>query len=218
MALPLPQCVAEDITAYAVRVYRGHPPIFAAGNDSGNIGIYLGNALILTAAHVAGSPSDILPITIMAEGHSVAAHFVKAGEFDDIDISLLSIDPSTLTPELRALSALKLCIAHPVPGQQVIVVDPLHVAVSSIIDRQRLPSGIPEKFDSLIGDVDITGNSGSGVFDADRGCLLGIISRRIDWITRDTNGEKHRQGLAKYFVSADQIRLFVGDSLAGTSQ
>jgi len=39
---------------------------------------------------------------------------------------------------------------------------------------ERLPINV-RKFNTVIADVATTGNSGSGVFDADRRCLLGIM-------------------------------------------
>jgi hypothetical protein len=52
----------------------------------------------------------------------------------------------------------------------------------------------------LIADVASTGNSGSGVFDQTRKCLLGIMSRKFVSDGRD---------IAKYFVPANEIREFL---------
>jgi hypothetical protein len=60
------------------------------------------------------------------------------------------------------------------------------------------------KFSSLIGDVATTGNSGSGVFDPNRKCLLGIMSRKF---TSHTAGRD--KDVAKYFVPAAVIRDFM---------
>jgi hypothetical protein len=52
----------------------------------------------------------------------------------------------------------------------------------------------------LIADVATTGNSGSGVFDPQRKCLHGIMSRKIMLAGKD---------VAKYFVPAVEIRNFM---------
>jgi hypothetical protein len=49
-----------------------------------------------------------------------------------------------------------------------------------------------------------TGNSGSGVFDPDRKCLLGIISGKLT--SHTTEGDKD---IAKYLVPAAAIRDFM---------
>ena len=63
---------------------------------------------------------------------------------------------------------------------------------------------------TVIRDVATTGNSGSGVFDANKKCLLGIMSRKISqqW-TRKDNGKKETVDIAKYFVPASVIASFI---------
>ena len=62
------------------------------------------------------------------------------------------------------------------------------------------------KFSTLIRDVATTGDSGSGVFDPNRKCLLGIISGKLT--SHTTEGDKD---IAKYFVPAAAIRDFMPD-------
>jgi hypothetical protein len=64
------------------------------------------------------------------------------------------------------------------------------------------------KFGSLISDVASTGNSGSGVFDPQRKCLLGIISRKFS-----TDSLQGLKDIAKYFVPANEIRDFLTAAL-----
>jgi len=65
-----------------------------------------------------------------------------------------------------------------------------------------LPPDYQVKFPTLISDVDTGGKSGSGVFDAEKKCLLGILSLKI------TNNLVHKD-IATYFVPASTIRSFV---------
>jgi hypothetical protein len=61
----------------------------------------------------------------------------------------------------------------------VIVVDAANAARSHIVSPQLLPYAWRNKFSTLIGDVATTGNSGSGVFDPNRKCLLGITKIHV---------------------------------------
>ena len=58
-----------------------------------------------------------------------------------------------------------------------------------------------DQFHTLIADVASTGNSGSGVFDPNRKCLLGIMSAKFTTIDG--------KDIAKYFVPAREIRDFI---------
>jgi hypothetical protein len=99
---------------------------------------------------------------------------------------------------------MQLCEAPPSPGDPVIVVDAKRASQSHIVSPQLLPSTLRTKFSTLIGDVATTGNSGSGVFDPYRKCLLGIISGKFT--SHGTEGDKD---IAKYFVPAAAIRDFM---------
>jgi hypothetical protein len=77
-----------------------------------------------------------------------------------------------------------------------------------------LPSSISAKFQTVIRYVDVagTGNSGAGVFDAEKKCVLGIISRKVSSIrTRQINEHSIRESydIAKYFVRASVIAQFI---------
>lgn len=207
----LPAAAAADLDAYVIRIYRGHPASPSALPRQGNAGIYLGQGLILTAAHVAGSPTDSTPLGIAIGDRLVPARFVKAGRFEETDASLLSVDEDDLPRELRDLPVLDLCSGRLAPGRAVSVAGFGRVDRSVIISHRDMPSGVPAKFDSLIRDVYTTGESGSGVFDPVLGCLAGIISRRIE-ILPEKGSAQSPIGLGKYFVPADEISAFLGAS------
>jgi hypothetical protein len=66
------------------------------------------------------------------------------------------------------------------------------------------------KFDTVISDVALTGNSGSGVFDAEKKCLLGIMSRKIsEYRMSEITGKIKLYDIAKYFVPASVIAKFI---------
>jgi len=61
------------------------------------------------------------------------------------------------------------------------------------------------------GPLATTGNSGSGVFDAWKQCLLGIISRKISVVRLGTGigAAPKTQDIAKYFIPVRDIKLFM---------
>jgi len=73
---------------------------------------------------------------------------------------------------------MSLCENRPWPGEPVIVAIPEGTARSHIMVPSLLPAKFQKRFSTVISDVAITGNSGSGVFDAWQKCLLGIMSRK----------------------------------------
>jgi hypothetical protein len=160
----------------------------------GGPAVYLGSGLVLTAAHLVNPGADL---TVAIARAKLPAKVLKQGAYEGIDISLLHIDKSKLPPTLPAV---QLCSAPPWPGDPVIVIDAGRATRSTIVAPGVLPSVYQHHFPTLIKDVATTGNSGSGVFDATKKCLLGVMSRKFTANGRD---------IAKYFVSADLIRVFM---------
>jgi hypothetical protein len=153
-------------------------------------GIYLGRGLVITAAHV------LIPNRpgVQIDGVNMAATIVKRGTFEQIDLALLSIDEKKLPVNMRLLR-MPLCQTPPQVGAPVIVAAPQGIT------RSRIVSPLP-RFSTLISDVETSGKSGSGVFDVENKCLLGILSLKI------TNNIEHKD-IATYFVPASTIQSFV---------
>jgi S1-C subfamily serine protease len=180
--------------------------------------VYLGDGKILTAEHVIGEPPNPPPYAEIA-GRTLPTAVVRRGRFADVDLAELSVDINSLPASIRALPPLPICPADPVVGIPVLVIIPNQIAISHIVSSEVLPPwlfspSLIAQFPTLIGDVNTTGNSGSGVFDPALGCLLGIMSRKITLTHTDfVDGVpvKHVQPLAKYFVGPMVIRHFLGD-------
>ena len=190
----------DSLLIYAVSINR------SAANRSGT-GIYLGNGLILTASHVVGRALLTRPKVTIA-GQDVPAWVLKQDTFERSDLALLEIDEESLPISLR-LRRISLCEAQPWPGEDVITVIPEEAVHSHVMSPRGLPKQLSQ-FSTLIGDVARTGNSGSGVFDAQKKCLLGIMSRKITQVgTALANGSKHSYDIAKYFVPASIISQFL---------
>jgi hypothetical protein len=202
---PLP-CPAEPpdeaLLAYAVNVHRTPMQTWGPG-----YGIYLGRGVFITAAHVVGRSWWTRP-KIAIRGKEYPTRTIKEGSFEGTDLTLLAVEESLLPMSLR-LRRNALCSVPPWPGEEVVTIVPEAAVRSHVIAPQRLPPDV-RKFNTVIGDVATTGNSGSGVFDVRQRCLLGIMSRKISqtW-TRPDTGKTEVHDVAKYFVPASVIAAFM---------
>jgi hypothetical protein len=162
---------------------------------NGQAGIYLGKGLILSVAHVVGEALLNRPKVVIA-GQTITATVVKESSFERLDLALLAIDEERLPVSLR-LRRLSLCQGEPSPGETVITVAPQGTARSRVMSPQGR-------------DVERTGNSGSGVFNAQKKCLLGIMSRKIsEVLVQKDSGKTTTRDVAKYFVPASTIAQFM---------
>jgi len=192
----------ESLLAYAVNVHRTPMQTWGPG-----YGIYLGRGLFITAAHVVGRGWWTRP-KIAISGQEYPTNIVKEGSFEGTDVTLLSVEESLLPLRLR-LRTNSLCKDAPWPGEEVISVIPEAAVHSHVISPAKLPMDV-RKFSTVIGDVANTGNSGSGVFDAKKRCLLGIMSRKISLSQMRVGAAKPEvRDIAKYFVPASEISAFM---------
>jgi hypothetical protein len=191
----------DSLLVYAVSIH-----LSSATQDWSGYGIYLGKGLIITAAHVVGHAWMTKP-TVVIGGQEYQARTIKEGNFEHTDLTLLGVEEERLPASLR-LRRNPLCSQVPWPGENVITVVPEGTARSRIISPARLPIGA-RQFGTVIGDVAGTGNSGSGVFDANRRCLLGIMSRKISQKRTIRGGKSETYDIAKYFVPASTIADFI---------
>jgi Trypsin-like peptidase domain len=201
LALAFPAPIASE---GADRTGGSQPWIATAGiiRDGGQSGsgVYLKSGLVITAAHLTALDANM---SARIAGVVLPAKVLKQGSVEDVDLSLLLIDQEKLPPSMK-LPQMRLCEAPPWPGDPVIVVDAGRASRSHIVSPQVLPFTLRNKFSTLIGDVATTGNSGSGVFDPNRKCLVGIMSQKIT--SHMPEGDKD---IAKYFVPAAAIRDFI---------
>jgi len=192
------ESASDSLRLYAVKIVR-HP-----GQSWTGYGIYLGNGLVITAAHVTHTPFFYSP-RVLIGGLDLWAKVIKKSSPEQEDLALLSVDKEKLPINLQ-MRRMPLCEMPPWPGEPVVVAIPESTARSRIMSPQLLPPHLRTNFGTVISDVASTGNSGSGVFDAARKCLLGIMSRKIQ-IRSQPGGEL--KDLAKYFVPASTIAAFI---------
>jgi hypothetical protein len=193
-----------DLKAFAVHINR------APQQPWPGYGIYLGNGLILTAAHVPGNVALTKPHVVIA-GQDLPAALIKQGDLDTIDLTLLSVDATKLPVRLQ-MRRMPLCGRAPYVGEAVVVAIPEGTARSRVLPPQAIPAELRGRFDTNIADVATTGNSGSGVFDAADRCLLGIISRKISVVQHALRlgaPAAATKDIAKYFVPAPVIKAFI---------
>ncbi len=207
-AEPMSDPSAADLGVYAVHVNRTPQQPWPG------YGMYLGNGLILTASHVPGAFADSKPRVVIA-GLDRATSLVREGSLASVDLTLLAVDVNTLPVRLR-MRRLPLCDRAPFAGEAVIVVTPESVAPSHVLPVTAIPKEMRGRFDTVIGDVATTGNSGSGVLDAQRTCLLGVISRKITvgLPSARPGGPARTRDIAKYFVPVNDIRAFIPADVA----
>src|SRR2546429_5949213 len=107
----------DSLLVYAVNIRRTPMQSWGPG-----YGIYLGKGLFITAAHVAGRTWFTRPKVTIA-GTEYPTNVVKAGDFESVDLTLLSVD-ETLLPSRLALRRNPICTRPPWPGEPVITVVP----------------------------------------------------------------------------------------------
>ena len=194
----------DDLRPFAVNVVKTWPLV----KEINGFGIYLGGGAVLTAAHVVGHYSLVTHPRVLVAGRDLQATVVKKGSVDDTDLALLSIDESVLPASLQ-LRRNPLCQALPPPGANVLVVYPERSVATHMISPIYIPPRMRKRFYSLIDEQE---GSGAGVFDAERRCLLGIISQKIrKYNYQRRNGRLAVQdaGWAGYFVPVSAIADFL---------
>ncbi len=190
-----------SLRIYAVNIIHDPPQSWTG------YGVYLGNGLVVTAAHVVGSAARTRP-SVRIAGLVLRATAAKEGAYERVDLTLLQVDERQLPVSLR-LRRMPVCQRPLWVGQPVVVAVPEGTARSRIMSPQLLPVQYRARFSTVISDVATTGNSGSGVFDAANKCLLGIMSRKIQVRPEGADPKSEFKDLAKYFVPAAVITAFI---------
>ena len=98
-------------TSESTRVHINRTPV----QPWPGFGMYLGNGLVITAAHVPGDFADTKPHVLIGGEHLPAA-LVRQGALDDVDLTLLSVDSHAL-PVRMLMRRLPLCETAPFPGE-----------------------------------------------------------------------------------------------------
>jgi hypothetical protein len=194
----------DSLKIYAVNVVKTTP----FQEPFTGYGIYLGRGAVITAAHVIGRWGFLKNPHVLIAGRNLPAKLIKEGSPEQIDLTLLSVDEAQLPVSLR-LRRNPLCKQPAIIGANVIVVTPEQTVRSQFISPFSIHPRYQGRFNTLISEA---AGSGSGVFDAERKCLRGIISRSIekyDYKNEDGKIVAAPVGHAGYFVPASQIADFI---------
>jgi hypothetical protein len=194
----------DSLTIYAVNVVKTPPFRKKFIGD----GIYLGQGIVITAAHVVGHWPFFTHPRVLIAGQDLPAKVIKEGSFEQIDLALLSVEADRLPISLQ-MRRNPLCKTNPKIGTEVVDVVPGETVRSQTISPMLIAPELRNRFDTLISTVQ---GSGSGLFDAERKCLLGIVSAQIPkYKYQKKNGQivGTSNGFAGYFVPASEIAKFI---------
>ena len=172
-------------------------------------GVYLGNGAIITAAHAIGHWASLKKPRVIIAGQTLPAKIIKEGAADQTDLSILSVDPTRL-PFGLGLRRNPLCKQPSVIGQKVVVVGAQQTNRSRILSPAFIEPSLRKTYTTLISDL--AGTSGSGVFDARKGCMFGIITKKItkfEYRLEEGAVVTEENGLAGYFIPAPEVRDFL---------
>ena len=194
----------DELKLYAVHIFR-------TGNvKPSGFGVYLGRGVVLTAAHVAGLGIWREPKVEIA-GQMLPTTILKDGHFYRQDLELLAVDVTKLPVNL-GLRRMPVCQGPLQPLQPVVVATPENAVRSRVLPPEALARIVAPEYRTAIAFVPESGASGSGVFDANKKCLLGIVARIIGGqrvITKDGQTTREPINIAKYFVPAAEIGAFI---------
>lgn len=194
----------DGLKIYAVHIVKSSPFEKPFTGD----GIYLGQGIVITAAHVVGRWPFFTRPHVLIGGRDLPAKVVKAGSFERIDLALLSVDESKL-PVSLLLRRNPICTGGLRVGTQVINVTPENTTRSQVISPLSVLPRLRARFSTLIVSPEV---SGSGLFEAESKCLLGIMSAKVQKYNYQKSSGRNlgdAVGYAGYFVPAPIIAKFI---------
>jgi hypothetical protein len=140
-------------------------------------GVFLGDGLVLTAAHVVTLDPGNPAVIVLVDGIRVAGKLIFDEQAKGLDLALIKLPPEALGEQRRHQAKLPVCAANPTPNQPVDVAEQGQVSRSATVN-----TAISSKARTTDGWTDLLntgyhhGSSGGGVFDIRQGCLWGIVS------------------------------------------
>jgi hypothetical protein len=201
------QSADNDLIVYAVGVVNVAP----FKRPFSGYGVYLGGSTVITAAHVVGHWPLFTNPTIVIGGQEIPTKVIKKGAFPQLDLAQLSVEQSSL-PDSARLRRNYLCKELAQVGTDVVVVSSEQTVRSRIISPRAIATRYRSHFGTLVSEPH---GSGSGVFDADKKCLLGIISAAVmrDSLAGEAVApftlETRWDASVGYFVPASSIANFL---------
>ena len=158
-------------TGVLVEKPAGDGKLFSHGS-----GIFLGDSLVLTAAHVVAVDPRSRRVTVQIDGRLTSGIVVFDGKPQKLDLALIKIDTSVLSNNRRAQPPVPVCAANPGTDQPVAVAAQGAVTDSATISTPITSDGQSGTWTNLLTTGFHQGNSGGGVFSKAQKCLWGVIS------------------------------------------
>lgn len=136
-------------------------------------GVFLGGGLVLTAAHVVKLNPGDQTATVIMDGWRTEARIAAIAV--GLDVALLKIDPAQISAQRRLLNPVQFCTAPTIANQPVIVAAQGAVSLSKTIATSIKSDALTGDWTDILATGYTHGASGGGVFDAAKGCLIGIV-------------------------------------------
>ena len=137
-------------------------------------GIFLGDGLVLTAAHVITPNPQVSTASVIMDGWRTDARLLATAP-DGLDLALLKINSGDLSLRRRQLPPTVLCATGTGPNQPVIVAAQGTLSLSRTVGAPIRSNALNGDWSTILATGYSPGASGGGVFDAQNGCLAGIL-------------------------------------------
>ncbi len=166
---------AADAPSWGEVGVRVEKPAGDGVHYSQGSGVYLGDGLVLTAAHVVNWDPVHPQVTILIDGVRTEAEVVFDSVSKDTDLAILEVRHDELTAPRRNQSHISLCSTNTPPDHPVVVAALGNVTNATTIPAPVSSMGAAGHWTNILSSDYPPGNSGGGVFDPVERCLWGIV-------------------------------------------
>ncbi|SEH40964.1 S1 family peptidase [Magnetospirillum fulvum] len=210
--IPLPARGEEESggNLAAERGVRVEQPTGDGVHFSQGSGTYLGDGLILTAAHVVTVNPASTAVTILLDGQRLDGEVIRDGREDGLDLALIRLAPDSLPPHRRTQPQVRICNDNPAPRQPVQVAALGTVTPSATIASPITSDGQTGNWTDILATGFHAGASGGGVFDPSRACLWGVLIQELSGRAKSSG----RRLDLTVFVPASRIGAFLRTPVA----
>jgi hypothetical protein len=207
LALARPVWAAEPATPTPAEVgVRVEKPAGDGVHYQQGSGVYLGDGLVLTAAHVVKLDPTHNKVVVLIDGVRTDGEVVFNGDAHKIDLALIRLVANELTPKRRTQPQVHVCPANAAPNRSVMVASMGTVTAATTIPSAVSTIGAGGDWTNILSTGYHHGNSGGGVFDPGHDCLWGILVQELSGRLDDG-----RNVDLTAFVPTRQIDAFLAD-------
>jgi len=182
LALLPPPARGEEESGTGLAAERGvrvEQPTGDGVHFSQGSGTYLGNGLVLTAAHVVTVNPASTAVTILLDGQRRDGVVIRDGRDDGLDLALIRLPVDSLPPLRRTQPQVRVCDGNPTPRQPVQVAALGTVTPAATIASPITSDGQTGTWTDILAHGFHAGASGGGVFDPAHACLWGVLIQEL---------------------------------------